>query len=142
MNRLFLLIILSFFIYSCDVSFHAGYADEDKEIIESKISEFHNLYNDEDYDQIIANAHPAFKERHNANELNQAMARTKGNYGKFVSVTEKWINIITEPPIQARAVYNSKFENKDTTEMFVFMRSVDGYGIVSYQIFEGTRKPS
>ena len=70
------------------------------------------------------------------------MARTKGNYGKFVSVTEKWINIITEPPIQARAVYNSKFENTDTTEMFVFMRSVDGYAIVRYQVFEGTRKPA
>ena len=77
MSRCLVVLMLSLFLLSCEVSYREGYIEDDKQIIETKIEQFHERFNDGDFSKIIADAHPEFVLQ-GEGKLNSAMA-SKGH---------------------------------------------------------------
>jgi hypothetical protein len=123
---------------SCTVSVSPGYIAEDKTNTEIAIDKFHQRLDEGKYEDIYNDAYPAFQQSQSKEALIDDMRRTHEKYGKMVEVTGKVVNVIVGAPVQIRAIYNTRFEKGDATEMFNFVKSGDSVKLALYRVSDGT----
>jgi hypothetical protein len=121
--------------------FHAGYVEEDKKEAAEAIAQLHSRISAGQFDQIYHDADAGLKAHQSKEATVQAMQATRNKYGEFREATVSQLNVIPGNPVQVRAVYNSRYEKGETTEMFTFVRRGESLGLSFYSISPGTVKP-
>jgi Protein of unknown function (DUF4019) len=113
---------------------HFGYVDGDKKQTVESIEQFHERMNVEQYDQIYADANPAFRNSLTREEWLQHMHEVREQCGRFKSTRISKLNVLMGNPVQIRAAYNSTFEKGPATELFGFAREGDKVQLLIYGI--------
>jgi hypothetical protein len=128
------------FVYSgsCSVSVSPGYIADDKKAVEQKITEFHTHLGNREFEAIFSEMHPAFLAAEAKQEHIRRLTEILDRFGKPVKVTDSRIEVIIGAPVQVRAVTNTKFEKRDATEMFNFVKEGSSYKLAAYGISAGT----
>jgi hypothetical protein len=113
---------------------HLGYIDDDKRQTAKLIEQFHERMNTGQFDEIYADAHPAFRKSLTAQEWLHHMADAREQYGKFETMRSSRFNVIMGAPVQIRAAYTSTFEKGEATELFSFAREGNKVQLLIYGI--------
>jgi hypothetical protein len=113
---------------------HLGYLDEDKKQTVQSIEQFHKRMNVEQYEQIYADADPAFRNSLTREEWLQHMHEVREQYGGLKSTKLSKLNVLMGSPVQIRAAYSSMFEKGQATELFGFAREGDKVQLLIYGI--------
>jgi hypothetical protein len=143
-KRVCLRLVLALLVLTpaCSISIKPGYIEDDKKSAEAAIDKFHEQFNSGQYQEIYNDAHDAFKRAIKQSDALSRMAETADRFGKMEHVDNREMNVIIGAPIQVRAVYETKFEKGDSTEVFLFLKDGDAVRLAMYQIFPGKAKDS
>ena len=115
---------------------------EEEEIATVKaIEQFHGRLSMGRFDEIYDNANDVFQKSQSRDRLIEAMQDTQGHFGRFQQVEFSKLNVIIGAPVQIRAVYNSRFEKGDATELFLFVKQGDEVKLAQYEIYTGAVRP-
>src|SRR5689334_5698365 len=122
---------------------HLGYTVQDSKEAQHQIEVFHNRLASGDFDAIYADADVGLKSTASREAVITSMRQTKEQWGKAQHVTYSYVKVFTDrTPVEIRAVYNTKFENGDATEMFTFVRRRGKVKLISFNIAPGSVRPS
>ena len=123
---------------SCSVSITPGSFEEDKKAVEQKIVEFHRQLAKREFQTIHGDMHPGLQASDIKEVLIGRLVAERDQLGEPKEVTDSRIEVIMGAPVQVRAVYNVKFERKDVTETFNYIKEGSSYKLANYDISAGT----
>ena len=119
----------------------AGYKAQDQKAAEKAIAQFHARLNSGDFEHTYVDADDAMKRAGSKDQLLAAMRQTQEKFGAFQGAAYSKINVIVRAPVEVRAVYNSRFQRGDATELFGFVKREDTLRLAYYNISPGTARP-
>ena len=117
------LIVVGALLFLVPVHFgvHFGYIERDKSETMRLIDQFHARMNAGQIDQIYDDASLGLQRSESREAVIGTLRKARDDHGAFENVESSKIEVVMGPPIEIRAVYNSKFEKGDATEWFIFV---------------------
>lgn len=128
-----LLFLLQFTSFLSCVKVTPGYYAEDKKNCLKEIQLFHNRFNDKRFNEIFDKAYIGFQVSNKKDTILNHMNLSYNIFGKYEGIIDSSINVLLGAPIEVRAVFVSKFENCDVTEIFSFVKQDDSLKLYLYR---------
>ncbi len=100
---------------------HLGHIERDKSETMRLIDQFHTRMNAGQIDQIYDDASLGLQRSESRDAVIGTMRKARDDHGAFERVESSKIEVIMGPPIEIRAICNSRFEKGNATEWFVFV---------------------
>ena len=135
-----MLMVVGALLAAC-LKMRAGHLDQDTAETIEAIAKFHARLNAGQFGEIYESMHDAERRAWKQGDAVALMKQTHDQFGAFREATNIELNVIVGAPIEIRAVYNSKFDNGATTELFVFRREDSEPKLARYEIYPGTMTP-
>jgi len=125
---------------SCKLTLGPG-TEDDKKTVERAIEEFHQRYNSLQYEELYQDCDVNFRATNTLESFSETTAKIHDQFGNVQGVTRSWVNVIADPIPTARAVYHTRFEKGDATEMSTWNLYRGKATLLYYQVYPGTIAP-
>jgi len=118
-----ILLLTSIFISAACAPVKSGRESTDQKLAESVVERFHELYNEQNYEEIYNQAHEDAKQKKTKEALGLALAERFGELGRFVSSELVYTKVqpVAGNERQVEFVYLSKFEKGTRNETFLIV---------------------
>ncbi len=124
-------------------SLHIGYIAEDEKEARDKIEEFHNRHTAGEFERIYEDLDIVLTSKEPREVVIPKMHQMRDRWGRVETVTYSYVKVLIErAPVEVRAVYNTRFEKGDATEMFLFVRRGSKLKLAYYNVVPGTTRPT
>jgi hypothetical protein len=127
---------------SCSLSLSSGRNDEEKARAVAAIELFHSRLKAGQFERIYTDASAALRESTPRATVIAYLEHAHRRFGAFKVLTHSEFNVLVGVPVQVRGVCNSRYEQGDATELFIFLKEDDKVRLLAYQIYPGTVVPA